>query len=438
MSSRPPVVPPRSGFREKVLRDPVYGNITIPAPVLLDLVDSPEFQRLRRIRQLGMCFTVFHGAEHSRFQHALGVMWLMHRILGHWQEQGLAEVGPEQRQAACAAALLHDVGHGPFSHALERVFSGVDHEVLGRRIVRRRLAPILERHGLDPCVVEALMAGTFEDPVYHELLASQLDVDRMDYLQRDSLYTGVKYGLFDIDRIIYTVIPMRERPGGPLVAAVDPKGTEAVEEYLFSRYFMHWQVYLHRTVRAAEVLLRVVLQRARAAWEQRPDALHLPPNLRFLFQEPKAEEDGFLEAFLDLDDFDFFHAIKLWRRSRDPVLADLAGRFTGRRPFKALDHPGEGELLDRVREAARDCHGADWEWYVHEDTPSDRGYGVYEPGSARVPIRVLVEPPHRWREISEVTRTEAVLALARHVRRPLLLVSGEVRRRVRPWLPSGA
>ena len=423
--------PPSRPYREKVLRDPVYGNITIPSRVLLDLVDSPEFQRLRRIRQLGMCFTVFHGAEHSRFQHALGVMWLMHRILEHWHQRSLLDLQEEQRLAACAAALLHDVGHGPFSHALERVFSGVDHEALGRRIVRRRLAPILERHGLEPDLVEALMAGTFPDPVFHELLSSQLDVDRMDYLQRDSLYTGVKYGLFDIDRIIYTIVPMRERPDGPLVSAVDPKGTEAVEEYLFSRYFMHWQVYLHRTVRAAEVMLRVVLQRARAVHAEHPGDLHLPPNLSFLFLQSPSQEDDFLEAFLNLDDFDVFHAIKLWRQSRDPVLADLATRFVGRRPFKALDHPGEGELMDRIRQCVKDCHGSDWEWYLHEDTPSDRGYGVYEPGGGGVPIRVLLDPPHRWQEISEVTRTDAVLALARQVRRPLLLVTGECRQRLR-------
>jgi HD superfamily phosphohydrolase len=434
----PPPAPEARSYRAKVLRDPVYGNISIPSRVLLELVDSPEFQRLRRIRQLGMCFAVFHGAEHSRFQHALGVMWLMHRILEHWHQRRLLELSEEERQTACAAALLHDVGHGPFSHALERVFSGVDHEVLGRRVIRRRLGPILERNGLDPARVEAILAGTDPNPVFHELLSSQLDVDRMDYLQRDSLYTGVKYGLFDIDRIVDTVLPMREGPDQPVLTAVDPKGTEAVEEYLFSRYFMHWQVYLHRTVRAAEVLLRVVLQRARAVHSEQPRAVHLPPNLRFLFEVHPDDEDRFLESFLDLDDFDVFHAIKLWRGSPDPVLADLATRFAGRRPFKALDHPGEGEVLERIRESVRECHGADWEWYLHEDTPSDRGYGVYEPGSARIPIRVLLHPPSGWREISQVTRTDAVLALARHVRRPLLLVSAESRGRLRPWLENRA
>lgn len=434
MASPPP--PGLRPYRPKVLRDPVYGNITIPSRVLLELVDSPEFQRLRRIRQLGMCFAVFHGAEHSRFQHALGVMWLMARILEHWHQRRLVDLSEEERQTACAAALLHDVGHGPFSHALERVFSGVDHESLGLQVVRRRLAPILERNGLDPARVEGILAGTDPNPVFHELLSSQLDVDRMDYLQRDSLYTGVKYGLFDIDRIVDTVLPMREGPEEPLLAAVDPKGTEAVEEYLFSRYFMHWQVYLHRTVRAAEVLLRVVLQRARAVHAETPGAVHLPPNLRFLFETLPHEEDRFLDSFLNLDDFDFFHAIKLWRQSPDPVLADLASRFVGRRPFKALDHPGEGEVLDRIRESVQECHGADWEWYLHEDTPSDRGYGVYEPGSARIPIRVLIDPPFRWQEISQVTRTEAVLALARQVRRPLLLMTGESRKRVRSWMKT--
>lgn len=409
----------------KVFRDPIHGNVLIPWPFLLELVDHPSFQRLRRIRQLGMGFTTYHGAEHSRFQHALGAMWLMHRILASWKSRRLCAVSVDEEKAACAAALLHDVGHGPFSHALERVFSGVDHEALGRRIVRERLAGVLERRGVDPDTVLAMMGGTYPRPVFCELIASQLDVDRMDYLQRDSLYTGVKYGLFDVERILHTLVPI----GDPEVAAVDPKGTEAVEEYLFSRYFMHWQVYLHRTVRASEVLLRVVLQRARHVYRRDPEAVTLPPNMRFLFAGVDPASEEFLSGFLDLDDFDVFHAIKLWRQSPDPILADLARRFLERRPFKALSRPASEEALQRACQAARERLGDDWSWYVHEDTPSDLGFGLYEPGGGKTPIRVLAGPG-QWREISEVTRTDAILSLSRQVSQPYLMVAEECRREV--------
>ena len=135
-------------FKEKVLRDPLYGNITINHPLILDLIDSIEFQRLRRIRQLGMCFSVFHGAEHSRFQHSIGAMWLMQRVLTYWRDNNLLKIKSETMLAACAAALLHDIGHGPFSHALENAFSLVDHETLGQGLVRYRLAPLFDRYSI--------------------------------------------------------------------------------------------------------------------------------------------------------------------------------------------------------------------------------------------------------------------------------------------------
>jgi HD superfamily phosphohydrolase len=241
----------------KTLRDPVHGNMFLPDPLILDLVDSFEFQRLRRIRQLGSCFLVFHGAEHSRFQHALGTMWLMHSVLERWEASGRLQTAPEVRKAALAAALLHDIGHGPFSHALEHTFVGIDHERLGQQIILGPLRPLLESHGCDPQDVVDLLTNRFREPVLCELLSGQLDVDRMDYLQRDSLYTGVKYGLFDSQRILETLVPLRAavnqedlfaetREG--LVLAIDGKGVLAVEEFLFSRYFMYWQVYLHRAV----------------------------------------------------------------------------------------------------------------------------------------------------------------------------------------------
>ena len=411
--------------REKIVRDPVYGNISIPWPFLLDLIDSPEFQRLRNIRQLGLCFTTFHGAEHSRFQHAIGVMWLMFRVLDRWHQNRLAPFTEQERKAACAAALLHDIGHGPFSHALERAFSQVDHETLGRKIVRERLAPILEAHEVPADTVVSIMNGDYRHPVLSELLASQLDVDRMDYLQRDSLYTGVKYGLFDSERILHTLVPIEQTEW---VLGVELKGVPAVEEFLFSRYFMHWQVYLHRTVRAAETMLRLILERAAEVY---PD-LEVPSTMRFLF-EPG---DNFLDNFLNLDDFDFFHTLKLWRAARDPLLSDLCQRLVGRRLFKVLPHPGAGSRLDQVHELVRRTMGPNWEYYVREDALGGSSFGVYRP-SRHSPIRALLDTSSNWREISEVTRSPAILSLSERANNGFLVICEECRKEAAEILDPG-
>ncbi len=425
-----------SKYRERVLRDPVYGNITIYSPAIMALIDTPACQRLRRIRQLGMCSAVFHGAENSRFQHAVGVMWLMYRVLNHWKERKLLKIERDVEQAAVAAALLHDIGHGPFSHALEHTFSSIDHESLGRAIIETRLAPVMRAHKLDPQMVLDIMDGSYAEPIYHELLSSQLDVDRMDYLLRDSLFTGTKYGVFDLDHIIYNLKPFFDKPSQRWVCAIDPKGIEAVNGYLFSRYFTYWQVYLHHTVRATEVLLRTILKRAKFIYNEDPNQLELPRNLRFLFEasDGAAITEEFISAFLGTDDYDFYHAIKLWCESPDHILADLSTRFINRQPFKAFDHPGENALFRRIIKHVQTVYGEDWNWYIHEDTPSNKGYyGLYEPG-VTTPIRVIYNCPEGWREISQVSRTQAVTALAQTVRRPLLILTKECYQKVKPWL----
>lgn len=412
----------------KTLRDPVHGNMFLPDPLILDLVDSFEFQRLRRIRQLGSCFLVFHGAEHSRFQHALGTMWLMHSVLERWEDTGRLRLDANVRKAALAAALLHDIGHGPFSHALEHTFVGIDHERLGQQIITGPLGPLLKSHDCDPQDVVDLLTNRFREPVLCELLSGQLDVDRMDYLQRDSLYTGVKYGLFDSQRILETMVPLKAavnqedlfaetREG--LVLAIGGKGVLAVEEFLFSRYFMYWQVYLHRAVRSAELLLRLTLERAREAFHQDAMLLWLPPNLEFLFRldrdsatPQRAGADGdFLSNFLGLDDFDLFHAIKMWRQSKDKVLADLAGRMLSRRLFKGIELSTRPELPGQLKKRAKELYGEAWHYYVQTDPLDSVSYGIYRPGTDR-PIRTVVPPGGGWQEISRATHSTAILGLS--------------------------
>ncbi|MBM3461203.1 MAG: HD domain-containing protein, partial [Armatimonadetes bacterium] len=389
--------PSRTGFSEKVFRDPVYGNISVFSPAVMEIIDSPEFQRLRRINQLGMCHTVYHGAEHSRFQHSLGAMWLMHRVLRNWDDSRKIDMSPEVRLAATLAALLHDVGHGPFSHALENVFTHFHHEEIGKRIVSERLRPILERHGVDTDLILGIMRGNAGMPFLTELIASQVDVDRMDYLLRDSLYAGVRYGYYDIDRMIYALTPIPDATG--YVLALDPKGIHVAEEYLFSRYSMYWQVYFHKTTRSCEIALRAVLARARDLFASRPEALYIPPNLGFVFEPPLSGRSGakskqeWLENFIQIDDTDFYHAIKLWRKSDDAILADLADRFINRRLLKTIPAPRESGRRAAIRDLVAARMGAEAaRYYYHLDRPSDSAYDYYGPG--KTAIRVVT----RWHD----------------------------------------
>ena len=373
---------------------------------------------------------VFHGAEHSRFQHALGTMWLMHRILSRWSQEGSLELSPGTRKAALAAALLHDVGHAPFSHALEHTFSGLNHEKIGAQIIKGPLSEVLLSHECDPEDVVALLTNNFPEPVLCELLSGQIDLDRMDYLQRDSVYTGVKYGLFDCERILATLTPLKatlsqsnlfEEASEGLVLAVTPKGVLAVEEFLFSRYFMYWQVYLHRAVRSAELMLRLILKRAREVYGQDRNGLWLPPNLSFLFDhaldapaEPHPTGDlsaEFLENFMALDDFDLFHAIKMWRKAKDRVLSDLADRFLTRRLFKGTELSAQPTLLGQLKRKAKEKFGDNWHYYVCTDPLDSVSYGVYRPGTDR-PIRTIVSPSGGWQEISRATHSTAIRGLS--------------------------
>ena len=423
--------------RKKIFRDPVHGTVMLPRGLPLALVKSPVVQRLRHIRQLGMCYTTFHGAEHSRFQHALGVAHLAGRVLQNWRDEGLLELDLEEEEAMLAAALLHDIGHGPFSHALERVFSGLSHESIGRSLIVDQLGDIFHDFGVSPQRVIAILQGTHERPVLHELVSGTVDVDRMDYLLRDSLYTGVKYGLFDLERILSCLIPMRDADGRQ-VLALQSKGVEAVEEFLFSRYFMYWQVYYHGTVRAAEWVMRLALERARELWwmDQRPP---LPPHLEFLFeassesgqltldfgegQQPLTKIQGqhrqFLQAFLDLDDADIFYALKLWTKSPDPILADLSRRVRQRHLFKVAPHPGDPAVVEEIREIVRRRYGEGQRYYLIEDMPQH---------SSSMPIPVRVEiAPGQWADLAKISRLKAPPSLEDGSQEGYLFYPGECR-----------
>jgi HD superfamily phosphohydrolase len=348
--------------RFKIFSDPVHGFISVPKR-LLPIVEAPEFQRLRRIRQLGLGHLVFPGAEHTRFQHALGAAALMQQALASLAEKG-TPISDAEHEAALAAALLHDVGHGPFSHTLETDLIGPDasgpgaprpfhHEQMSRLLIRRmnrRLGGALD-------LALQIFDGSYPRPFFGHLLASQLDMDRLDYLRRDSFYTGVAEGVIGVDRIIKT---MRVHPldGGPDAdVVIEAKGAYAVESYILSRRLMYWQVYLHKTVIAADHLLRAAFARARRCCADGDAAVAAssPALLFFLRRRVTADEidDGaVLDAFCALDDTDLLYSLKRWSASDDRVLADLARRFVHRDLFRTtyLAEAPSAEELSAWRE----------------------------------------------------------------------------------------
>jgi len=350
--------------RFKLFSDPVHGFVSVPKDLVLDLVQTPEVQRLRRIRQLGVGHMVFPGAEHSRFGHALGAMALMHDALVSLREKG-TELPAKDVQAALIAALLHDVGHGPFSHTLEHtLISGIEHERLSRALILRlndRFNGALSR----ALSVFDRECGTDLPPAWlHSLLSSQLDMDRLDYLRRDSYYTGVVEGRVGVGRIIRTLRVVHDHRLGRDRLVVEAKGRYAVENFLLSRRLMYWQVYLHKTVLSGDFLMKSIIGRVRdhihgrMGQEEVDVSTGASPRFMFFLEHTFGPDDldrsDVLSAFVDLDDTDIIFSLKTWSASHDPVLAQLCQRFLTRDFFRVSfldeDHdvPATGALQDRV------------------------------------------------------------------------------------------
>ena len=379
---------------------------------MVRLIDTPEFQRLRRIKQLGLGLYTYQGAEHSRFTHSLGALHLMTRILDRLQES--YPIAADDRVAVRAAALLHDVGHGPFSHALEKVL-GVRHEeltILAVTSEETALHQPLSSHSPQlPQRVAWSIEGSFKPAALAQLVSSQLDVDRMDYLLRDSLMTGAKYGLYDLEWII-NALQIDEAGDRVYVAA---RGVYAVEEYLQARYYMFRQVYFHRTLRSAEAVLRSALRRALELTGAGEDVWCAPGGA---FAKVLRRERLTINEHLQIDDSDVIFHLKQWQGASDPVLSDLSRRFVDRRLFKAIDlDMPESERADFIA-ASREVvvrAGFAADYYFIEDRASDVPYYGYYTGEGAEPrARIYVEDGYahpQIREISEVS--DAVRGLRR-------------------------
>lgn len=417
---------PESFLQEKLFRDPVYDQIVLDANnredrVLMALIDTPEFQRLRRIRQLGMALVAYQGAEHSRFAHSIGAMWIVTRILDRFQRA--YGIDPAHVFPARCAALLHDLGHGPFSHVLEPLF-GKDHELWTQEIICSsdcEINHVLCGYDLAlPSAVIAVLRHQYDPPFIGELISSQLDADRFDYLIRDSLMTGVKHGVFDLERLIYCL--RLDGPGRRLM--VSSSGVHAVEKYLESRYHMFRQVYQHKTVKSAEAMLAALLRRAMDLSEQGaglPRMRTREATVRSLAYPYKSAFAHFLmkrgrialKDFLALDDATFQHHWNLWRDHADPILSDLARRLLKRDIFKTLEvNPGDERFESRLEDARAllNRHGMDPNYYLLRLDAGDIPYRPFEEGGGLHHAPILIgddsdserDAPRDLRDVSHI------------------------------------
>ena len=319
--------------KKKIINDPVFGFINIRSELIFDLIEHPYFQRLRRIKQLGLSYLVYPGANHTRFEHALGSVHLMRSAIGILRLKG-QKITDEEADAVTVAILLHDIGHGPFSHALENsVVQGIPHEEISLLLMEelnRQFDGKLE-------LAISIFKDQYSRHFLHQLVSSQLDMDRLDYLSRDSFFSGVSEGVISSERII----KMLHVKNDELV--VEYKGIYSVENFLIARRLMYWQVYLHKTVLSAEYLLINVLARAREIALSGDELFATPVLKAFLLNKVTLADfannslvDGrqVLDLFANLDDNDIIASIKEWQNHRDKILSYLSGCIINRRLFK--------------------------------------------------------------------------------------------------------
>lgn len=358
----------------KYFQDPVYGQISVTSPLLKALIDTRAVQRLKHVRQLGVAFFTFLGADHSRFSHSLGCMRLMGEVLDHLSREEGLRLSADLRETALAAALLHDIGHCAFSHTLEGAL-GHHHEDMTARLMLEdpQLKKLL---GGRARALSALFTGHSES-VVKDLVSSQLDVDRLDYLVRDAHYTGVNSGQVDLSRIIGSLTVKQGR------LMVKEKALLAVEEYFLARYFMYWKVYFHKTSRGLELVLRGIIRRAKEL-HARGELEHgsLTPALRAVFEKGSRAAT---RDFLDHDDSDVMVGIKRWQYGGDAVLAELSRRFLNRSKFKmvweakSLDEQLSPKKCQRMRDYFERLHPGSSDYFFIEDSIGTLPYDPAQP-----------------------------------------------------------
>jgi hypothetical protein len=370
---------PRILNKRKIINDPIYGFITIPYDLVYDLINHPYFQRLRRIKQLGMTNLVYPGALHTRFHHAIGAMWLMVEAVKVLQSKGI-EIAAEEEEGVIIAILLHDIGHGPFSHALEHtIVSGVSHEDISEMLMEKLNTIFKGKLNL----AIKIFNDKYPKKFLHQLVSSQLDMDRLDYLKRDSFFTGVSEGVISSDRIIKMLNVVNDR------LVIEEKGIYSIEKFIIARRLMYWQVYLHKTVLSAENMLVKVLQRAKEIANKGVQLFCSPALHTFLYNNYGKKDFGkhpeLIEVFAQLDDYDIFGAIKVWSSHEDKILSLLCRSLINRSLYRIEIQNHEfkkNEIEKKKQETIKrlNLKGNEVDYFVFSKSVSNEIYNVNKIG----------------------------------------------------------
>ncbi len=362
--------------KKKIINDPVYGFISIPDDFIFDLIEHPYFQRLRRIKQLGMSHMVYPGALHTRFHHVIGAMHLMAHAISVIRKKG-HEITDQEERAVLVAILLHDIGHGPFSHALEHdIVKGISHEQISTYFIQSLKKDFPDNASDLDCTL-SIFDNSYSKKFLHQLVSSQLDMDRLDYLTRDSFFTGVSEGVVGTERIIEMLNVYNDQ------LVVDEKGIYSVEKFLVARRLMYWQVYLHKTVVSGEFMLIHVLRRAKELTRKGVD-LFASPALKFFMENDVTKTDfetneDVLQIFAQLDDYDIFGAIKVWQQAEDRVLSILASNLINRN-FNKVEiskEPFSEQAIEIVREKTKKQYNLkdnEVDYFVYSDLLTNNAY----------------------------------------------------------------
>lgn len=405
----------------KVMRDPIHGYIHVHYKVIWDCINAREFQRLRRIHQLGGDFQVYHTAEHTRFSHSLGVYEIVRRMVEEIEElsRSLSEY---EKCAAMLAGLLHDLGHGPFSHAFEAV-SDCHHEQFTQRILLEdsEIHRILSAADVRlPQDVADIIGYRYKNDLLNQLVSGQLDADRMDYLLRDAYFTGTSYGTFDMERILRTIRIQDAH------LAVKESGIHSVEDYIMARYHMYWQVYLHPVARSYEIMIALLFERMKTLWKQKPSFFAgLEMFTPFLSGESVA-----IEALFRLDEAAALYGFALLTQRSDPILRDLAARVLDRRLFAYTQE--EADTYAKICPIAK-ANGYDPQYYVHRDHVTQKPYSPYK-GRQGTHVIWIVDEQGTLSELSEKSAIVSALVDAKVKEQHLVYYPAELE----PFLTPGA
>lgn len=380
---------------EKVFKDPIHKYVHVKDQLIWDLIKTKEFQRLRRIKQLGTLYLAFHTAEHSRFGHSLGVYEIVRRMIDE-SFVGREAWNNKDRPLALCAALLHDLGHGPFSHSFEKIFN-TDHEAFTQEIItgNTEVNEVLSRVSETfPQEVADVINKTHKNKLVISMISSQIDADRMDYLQRDAYFTGVSYGTFDMERILRLMRPSKDE------VLIKESGMHAVENFIMSRYQMYWQIYFHPVSRGGEVLLNNCLKRVKQLYKEDYQFKMYPKEFIPFFEGTIT-----IDQYVELDEVTVLFYLKKWIHEEDEILSDLARRFINRDLFKYI--PFDGSIITITELQDLFIEGdIDPEYYFVSEAFSDLPYDYDRPGSNRQPIHLL----RRNGSIKEISSQSLVIS----------------------------